>query len=454
MKGKVKKSLFLPIQHGFSARICYESINFLLFESGEMDLFAQISADTPSALSRADGLGTLKAFLPLAGKHYAAERNFDKGRGQHLSVSCLSAYIRRRLITETEILQAVQARHNFSASEKFISEVFWRTYFKGWLEMRPSIWSQWLTEMPAGLADSRYLQACSGKTDIACFNEWAAELRETGYLHNHARMWFASIWIFTLELPWQWGAAFFMQWLRDGDPASNTLSWRWVAGLHSRGKHYLARAENIEKFTQNRFAPYGALNEGAMSLTGAEPPLAVEPHWPALPARKRYVLVIHGEDCHPESWTLAGAPEAVIVLPGWMGNLVLDSQNRLRDRGLDRLEDTALADTAGRAQAHFDCPVHLLASSEGGAMDEMDIAMLARQISALASQYDVQNMTTSYLPVGAWRQNFATLADCLAPENIHIDQVIREYDRSCWPYAKRGFFPFKENIPRWLRDFS
>ncbi|MGB0310320.1 MAG: FAD-binding domain-containing protein [Candidatus Puniceispirillaceae bacterium] len=418
-----------------------------------MDLFARISADTPRELTRRDGLEALKAFLPLAGAHYAAKRNFDKGRGQHLSVSCLSAYVRRRLITETEILQAVQAHHNFSASEKFISEIFWRTYFKGWLEMRPSIWSQWLAEMPAGLNDSRYLHACSGKTDIACFNEWAEELRETGYLHNHARMWFASIWIFTLNLPWQWGAAFFMQWLRDGDPACNTLSWRWVAGLHSRGKHYLARAENIEKFTQNRFAPYGELNEDAISLMGAEPPPAIEPHWPEPPAKKRYLLVIHGEDCHPESWKLPGAPEAVIILPGWMGNLVLDSQNWLRDRGLDRLEDTALADTANRAKAHFDCPVHLIASEKEGAMYKRDIGMLARQISELASQHDVQNIITSYLPAGAWRQNFAMLAESLTPANIHIDQVVREYDRLCWPYAKRGFFPFKENIPRWLSDF-
>ena len=418
-----------------------------------MDLFARISADTPRELTRRDGLEALKAFLPLAGAHYAAKRNFDKGRGQHLCVSCLSAYVRRRLITEAEILQAVQAHHNFSASEKFISEIFWRTYFKGWLEMRPSIWSQWLAEMPAGLNDSRYLHACSGKTDIACFNEWAEELRETGYLHNHARMWFASIWIFTLNLPWQWGAAFFMQWLRDGDPACNTLSWRWVAGLHSRGKHYLARAENIEKFTQNRFAPYGELNEDAMSLMGAETPPAIEPHWPERPAKKRYLLVIHGEDCHPESWQLPGAPEAVIILPGWMGNLILDSQNWLRDRGLDRLEDTALADSTDRTKAHFDCPVHLIASEKEDAMVERDIAMLARQISELASQHDAQNVITSYLPVGAWRQNFATLAEALKPANIHVDQLIREYDRLCWPYAKRGFFRFKENIPLWMSDF-
>ena len=58
-------------------------------------------------------------------------------------------------------------------------------------------------------------------------------------------MWFASIWIFTLELPWQLGAEFFMQHLYDGDAASNTLGWRWVAGVQTQGKHYLASEWNL-----------------------------------------------------------------------------------------------------------------------------------------------------------------------------------------------------------------
>ena len=78
---------------------------------------------------------------------------------------------------------------------------------------------------------------------------------------------------------------------------------------------------------------------------------------------------------------------------------------------------------------------------------------LPEQISELASQHDAQNVITSYLPVGVWRQNFAMLAESLMSANIHIDQLVREYDRLCWPYAKRGFFPFKKNIPRWMSDF-
>ena len=78
-------------------------------------------------------------------------------------------------------------------------------------------------------------------------------------------MWFASIWIFTLNLPWELGARFFMRYLFDGDAASNTLSWRWVAGIQTQGKHYLARESNIRKFTNQRFMN-AALNENAPPL--------------------------------------------------------------------------------------------------------------------------------------------------------------------------------------------
>ena len=98
-----------------------------------------------------------------------------------------------------------------------------------------------------------YQNALIGNTGIDCFDFWVNELLEYGYLHNHARMWFASIWIHTLNLPWQLGADFFLKNLLDGDTASNTLSWRWVAGLHTQGKNYIATESNINKYTNNRF---------------------------------------------------------------------------------------------------------------------------------------------------------------------------------------------------------
>ena len=74
-------------------------------------------------------------------------------------------------------------------------------------------------------------------------------------------MWFASIWIHTLKLPWELGANFFLKNLVDGDPASNTLSWRWVAGLHTKGKCYVASEDNIKKFSNGRYLQKNILNK-------------------------------------------------------------------------------------------------------------------------------------------------------------------------------------------------
>ncbi len=209
--------------------------------------------------TRTAGLERLARFLPHAGADYARMRNFDLGAGHHHHVSTLSPYIRHRLVTEAEVLQSVLARHSASAAEKYVQEVFWRTYWKGWLEQRPTVWDIYQADLRAALdavqtqsgLRSAWSAACNGTTGIDAFDHWAQELVQTGYLHNHARMWFASIWVFTLRLPWELGADFFLRHLLDGDPASNTLGWRWVAGLQTRGKTYLARPDNIQKFTDS-----------------------------------------------------------------------------------------------------------------------------------------------------------------------------------------------------------
>jgi len=208
--------------------------------------------------TREAGRARLDAFVPNAGARYAARRNFDFGPGDRSNVSMLSPYLRRRMVLEAETVDAVHERFAPSTVEKFVQEVFWRTYWKGWLEHRPAVWRDYLEAVRRdrdGLStDERadYERAFDAATGIDAFDAWARELVETGLLHNHARMWFASIWIFTLRLPWSLGADFFLRHLVDGDPASNTLSWRWVAGLHTRGKHYLARAANIRKYKIGR----------------------------------------------------------------------------------------------------------------------------------------------------------------------------------------------------------
>ncbi len=104
--------------------------------------------------------------------------------------------------------------------------------------------------------------------------------------------------MFTLGLPWALGADFFMRNLLDGDPASNTLSWRWVAGLHTRGRAYAARTENIARYTQGRFNPKG-LNERPQPLDEemAHPLRPLAPY-DALPEGE-VALLLHLDDLNP-----------------------------------------------------------------------------------------------------------------------------------------------------------
>ena len=219
--------------------------------------------------SRAKAVDKLNNFIEQSLTDYSKLRNFDFGPSNRSNISCLSPYITHGIINELEVVDKSLKKFSFAKNEKFIQEVLWRVYWKGWLELRPNVWNDYLQELERVRNkfkdDQNYLNAIEGKTDIECFNQWVNELKESNYLHNHTRMWFASIWIFTLELPWQLGAEFFMQHLYDGDAASNTLGWRWVAGVQTQGKHYLASEWNINKFTNNRFKNI-KLNENASPI--------------------------------------------------------------------------------------------------------------------------------------------------------------------------------------------
>ena len=216
--------------------------------------------------NRKDALQNLNHFIESGLSEYSRSRNFDFGPNKRNNVSCLSPYITHGILNEIEVIKKSLAKYSFNKNEKFIQEVLWRTYWKGWLELRPSVWSDYIITLNSlrekYKEDPNYLKAIEGATNIDCFDEWVKELKTHNYLHNHTRMWFASIWIFTLDLPWQLGAEFFLKHLYDGDAASNTLGWRWVAGIQTQGKHYLASEWNIKKFTNNRFQNI-KLNENA-----------------------------------------------------------------------------------------------------------------------------------------------------------------------------------------------
>ena len=102
--------------------------------------------------TRAAAAQRLAAFAPRMGRRYANGRNTDHGPGAHKAVSVLSPYLRRRLVLESEAVAAALAAHGPDEAEKFIEEVIWRGYFKGWLERRPQVWTMYVQGLQGDLA--------------------------------------------------------------------------------------------------------------------------------------------------------------------------------------------------------------------------------------------------------------------------------------------------------------
>jgi deoxyribodipyrimidine photo-lyase len=390
--------------------------------------------------SRKAAFVALQQFLPRAGAEYAAQRNFDYGPGTRSNVSGLSAYIRHRLVHEGEILDATLQRHSVTTASKFIEEIFWRAYFKGWLEHHPTVWMDYRSAVHA-LAGSlktnsdlrtRYKNAVDGATGIDCFDAWVGELKSTGYLHNHARMWFASIWVYTLQLPWQLGADLFYRHLVDGDPASNTLSWRWVCGLHTKGKTYLARVSNIASYTDGRFNPQGLLAHEAKPLKEAQIH-ATRSLPPAQDVREgsRLGLLVTEEDCSPESLPLQEAPIAVL------GAVTTNTRSPLPvGRPAREFAIGAVADGVERAARYYDLP------AQGARSDSWDDALLA-----WARSNDLDTVVTAYAPVGPVAERLASARQSLAKNRIELIQIRRAYDTCTWPHATKGYFKLKSRIP-------
>ena len=387
----------------------------------------------------------MQAFAPRMGRRYANGRNTDHGPGAHKAVSGLSPYIRRRLVLEPEVVALALSSHGPEEAEKFIQEVVWRGYFKGWLERRPQVWDSYRAGVETDLAavdrDRRLRRdldrAMAGQTGLACFDAWAEELVETGYLHNHARMWFASIWIFTLGLPWRLGADFFFRNLLDGDPASNTLGWRWVAGLHTRGKPYPAEAQNIATFTAGRFAPRPSdLAEGVQGLEATEPdglppllPLrAVLAPDPARPT----ALLITEEDCRVEDFDLSALE---IRTRATLASSHLRSPLEVAE-AVVRFEAEALADAARRLGG----PVQELGAGDPGALARWAVAAGASQI------------VTPYVTRGPLRDWLDQAAPSLAASGVVLCEWRRAWDAAIWPHASAGFFKVRQQIPRILQE--
>jgi deoxyribodipyrimidine photo-lyase len=389
--------------------------------------------------TRAAGLARLELFAARAGDLYDRCRNYDLGPEQRTNISALSPWIRHRLITEEEVLRAVLDRHGFKVAERFVHEVFWRTYFKGWLEHHPTVWpaySAGVRRQIKSLGKDRrlaatYAEAMAGQTGIDCFDAWAQELVTTGYLHNHARMWFASIWIFTLRLPWELGADFFLRHLMDGDPASNTLAWRWVAGLQTKGRPYIARASNISKFTGGRYCPLHQLKTDVAPLEEAAEHLRIRlPDAVAPEAVQGNYLLLMTEDDLRIGDTLPHPPIATLgaLATGARSPLPLGTVAQSFARGA--LQDACAGASIVEAAAWSDALVAACEAAGG------------------------TTIVTGYAPVGPVATALSEAAPELAAAGIQISQVRRAFDTVAWPQATKGFFKMKKQVPSILYQLN
>jgi len=399
--------------------------------------------------TRTAGLERLTDFLPRAGRAYANNRNHDDGTpedgGARGNVSQLSPWLHAGLLSEAEVVDAVLGAHSPSAAEKFIAEVFWRVYFKGYLEQRPTVWRGYCETRDAALdrlnensgLQKAYAEATGGRTGIEAFDHWARELVETGYLHNHARMWFASIWIFTLRLDWELGADFFLRHLIDADAASNTLSWRWVGGLHTKGKTYLARPDNIARYTANH--PEGPLS--AEGLAGDAPALEEATEHTRrkleLPGpvdvdalSQPYALLLHDE----------AASAAPLDPPHPPALVIYASRPGARSPG----------DIGGKAQAFT---IDAVASGTKEASARFGAPMVEwtpdTALSSLLDNAELNHIAIPYLPTG-WTRD--ALMPELAPliDNHRVTILLDDLNRETWPHAKAGFFGVKKQIDKIL----
>ena len=379
----------------------------------------------------------LSYYLPKAGKYYELNRNYSEDSSGNKTTSLLSPFIRYRLISEENVLKKILEKYELRDCEKFVQEIYWRTYWKGWLEHRPSVYSDYLEDrnkLIEELGNKKfYLNAISGNTNLSFFNKWVKTLKENGYLHNHVRMWFASIWIFTLKLPWQLGADFFMQHLLDGDPASNTLSWRWVAGIHTKGKNYLARKSNIEKYSNIKISNNEILNENAT-------PIIEDKIYNVNELKLNYDYNL--EDIE------------YIIIPTDDLNILKDLNHKKVKvfTGLSK-EDYNDHSFSEKVIKHIkDICISNFKDDNFYNNIQIDIEFenYFNSLDKWISKYQIKEVYLPYVTQGNWKKIYKKIIKKYP--SINFINFNRKYDVNSWIFSKKGYFKFKQNIPKLITD--
>ena len=368
----------------------------------------------------------LDSFIDNNLNEYSKLRNFDFGPNKRSNISCISPYVTHGVINEIEIIKKSLKKYSFVKNEKFIQEVLWRVYWKGWLELKPDVWTDFKYSLKKLKKEyennNKYIEAINAKTNIDVFNSWVNELKNFNYLHNHTRMWFASIWIFSLKLPWQLGAEFFLQHLYDGDAASNTLGWRWVAGVQTKGKHYIATEWNIKKFTNNRFNNI-KLNENAPPVNEDKFYKIISKNFNNLLPTDDRALIVFDNNLSFETSDFVNQKFDKILL---VSN---DNKNRqiILSEKLIEFKNALIKDQKKRLnERSINCEIITIE----------DLLKIKDKIYAL---YPGVGENLDYL-------NLNKL------ENISF--LYRKIDQYSWKFCNKGFFNFKNYIPKIIQEFT
>jgi deoxyribodipyrimidine photo-lyase len=179
---------------------------------------------------------------------YDKTRNYIDG-----AVTYLSPYISRGVISIKQVQESVLAKgHHRTTIEKFLQELAWREYFQRVWQAKGDGLFQDIKQPQPDVQHHKMIEAISNAaTGITAIDNLIREFYQTGYLHNHARMYVASIACNIGKAHWSAPAQWMYYHLLDGDLASNTCSWQWVSGAFSSKKYY-CNQENINRYTNSK----------------------------------------------------------------------------------------------------------------------------------------------------------------------------------------------------------
>ena len=310
------------------------------------DLTAYLSTQFPLVAARGDAVGAFKGgrraaertMKPIDPVQYGRTRSSLEGAVTHLS-----PYIRHGVVTLAEVRDAVLRRSDPRKAYKLLSELSWRDYYQRvyaalgdgiWADFEPYKTGRDASEYAQGIPDD--LRTAS--TGAVCIDSFAHQLEQSGYLHNHVRMWLSAYVVHWRRVSWQAGAGWFLEHLLDGDPASNALGWQWVASTWRRYP-YIWNRGNLVKYAGMRYCERCPLYESGCPFAGTyaalsqklfqkptaskskdsplEAILALAPDLtlpePAKVPSERVLVWIHGDALSPLAPALLAYPDAPAI---------------------------------------------------------------------------------------------------------------------------------------------